>query len=72
MTFDDVLANNFNFRGSRAYARKKRFITQSLKELIASHPSIPMETIAKECNDYVQSLLTLKMNQATGIVSEHE
>lgn len=41
-------------------------ITQSLKELITSHQSIPMETIAKEYNDYIQSLITLKMNQAKG------
>ena len=39
-------------------------ITESLKELIESHPSIPMEAVAKEYNDYVQSLITLKMNQA--------
>ena len=41
-------------------------ITESLKELIESHQSIPMETVAKEYNDYVQSLITLKMNQTKG------
>ena len=39
-------------------------ITESLKEIIISHQTIPMTTVAKEFNDYVQSLLTLKMNQA--------
>lgn len=41
-------------------------ITESLKELIESHQSIPMEAVAKEYNDYVQSLITLKMNQTKG------
>ena len=41
-------------------------ITESLKELIESHQSIPMEAVAKEYNDYVLSLITLKMNQAKG------
>ncbi|MBE6259716.1 MAG: serine/threonine protein kinase [Prevotella sp.] len=39
-------------------------ITESLKEIIIAHQKIPMTTVAKEFNDYVQSLLTLKMNQA--------
>ena len=54
--------------GSEKWAEACRefepMITQSLSELITTHQSIPMETIAKEFNDYVQSLLTLKMNQA--------
>ena len=39
-------------------------LEQSLKSLIASHPNISMETVAKEFNDYVNALMTLKMNQA--------
>lgn len=38
-------------------------IPQLLQEVIVSHQSVPMETVAKEFNDYVQSLLTLKMNR---------
>ena len=40
-------------------------ITESLKEIILSHQTIPMTTITKEFNDYVQSLLIMKMNQVT-------
>lgn len=42
-------------------------ISESLKEIIISHQTIPMTTVAKEFNDYVQSLLTLKMNQANNL-----
>ena len=54
--------------GSEKWAEASRefepMITQSLREIIESHQSVPMEIVAKEFNDYVQSLLTLKMNQA--------
>ena len=39
-------------------------ITESLRDLIVIHQTIPMNTITKEFNDYVQSLLTVKMNKA--------
>ena len=54
--------------GGRAWYDASRafepMIPQLLQEVILSHQSVPMETVAKEFNDYVQSLLTLKMNKA--------
>ena len=38
-------------------------LANTLKELILSHQDIPMETVAREYNSYVQSLITLKFNQ---------
>lgn len=42
-------------------------LTQALKDLIISHQDIPMETVTKEFNDYVQSLITLKVNRALNV-----
>lgn len=60
--------------GSDGWAKVCRefepMIAQSLKDLLTSHQSVPMETVTKEFNDYVQSLITLKMNQATRIASD--
>ncbi len=38
----------------------------TLQELILRHLDIPMETIAKEFNDYLQSLIATKYNRAMG------
>ena len=38
-------------------------LSNTLQELILSHQDIPMQTIAQEYNSYLQSLITLKLNQ---------
>lgn len=42
----------------------EKALDNTLKELILSHPDIPMEQVAQEYNTYVQSLITLKLNKA--------
>ena len=39
-------------------------LKHTLEEIILRHQDIPMETIAKEYNDYLQSLITIKYNNA--------
>ena len=39
-------------------------LLQDLRSLISSHPALPEETVTKEYNDYVDALMTAKMNRA--------
>lgn len=39
-------------------------LKHTLEDIILRHQDIPMETIAKEYNDYLQSLITIKYNKA--------
>lgn len=40
-------------------------LDNTLKDLILSHPDIPMEQIAQEYNSYIQSLITVKYHRTT-------
>ena len=39
-------------------------LKHTLEDIILRHQNIPMETVAKEYNDYLQSLITIKYNKA--------
>jgi serine/threonine protein kinase len=41
----------------------ERELSNTLQDLILAHQDVPMQTVAQEYNSYVESLITLKVNQ---------